>query len=41
MSYYHFNKKEVLQKAKENYSKEKGAEYYLNNKDAIKEKPKN
>ena len=41
MSYYHFNKKEVLQKAKEKYSKEKGAEYYLNNKDAIKEKSKN
>ena len=41
MSYYHFNKKEVLQKAKENYFKEKGAEYYLSNKDAIKEKSKN
>ena len=38
MSYYHFNKKKVLQKAKERYSKEKTAEYYLQNKEAIKEK---
>ena len=29
MSYYHFNKKEILQKAKERYSKEKAAKYYL------------
>ena len=36
MSYYQFNRKEVLQKAKENYSKEKAAEYYLKNKEAIK-----
>ena len=40
MSYYQFNKKEILQKAKENYSKEKAAEYYLENKDVIKEKQK-
>ena len=41
MSYYHLNKKEILQKAKERYSKEKAAEYYLQNKEAIKEKSKN
>ena len=41
MSYYWFNRKEVLQKAKERYSKEKAAEYYLQNKEAIKEKSKN
>ena len=41
MSYYQFNKKEVLQKAKGNYSKEKAAEYYLKNKEAIIEKSKN
>ena len=37
MSYYWFNKQEILQKAKEKYSKEK-AEYYTQNKEAIKEK---
>ena len=36
MSYYHFNWQEILQKAKERYSKEKPAEYYLRNKEAIK-----
>ena len=41
MSYYWFNRKEILQKAKERYSKEKAAEYYLQNKEAIKEKSKN
>ena len=41
MSYYQCNKKEVLQKTKENYSKEKTAEYYLKIKEAIKEKSKN
>ena len=35
MSYYYFNRPEILQKAKERYSKEKAAEY---NKEAIKEK---
>ena len=40
MSYYQFNRQEILQKAKGRYSKEKAAEYYLQNKDAIKEKPK-
>ena len=29
MSYYWFNRQEILQKAKEKYSKEKTAEYYL------------
>ena len=38
MSYYWFNGQEILQKAKERYSKEKAAEYYLQNKEAIKEK---
>ena len=42
MSYYHFKRKEILQKAKERYSKEKAAEYYLENKEeAIKERSKN
>ena len=40
MSYYRFNRKEILQKAKERYSKEKTASHYLQNK-AIKEKSKN
>ena len=38
MSYYWFNRQEILQKAKETYSKEKTAEYYVQNKEAIKEK---
>ena len=38
MSYYWFNRQEILQKAKEKYSKEKAAEYYTQNKEAIKEK---
>ena len=37
MSYW-FNRQEILQKAKERYSKQKPAEYYLQNKGAIKEK---
>ena len=41
MRYYWFNRKEILQKAKERYFKEKAAEYYLQNKEAIKKKPKN
>ena len=36
-----FNRQEILQKAKERYSKEKTAEYYLENKEVIKEKSKN
>ena len=38
MSCYWFNRQEILQKAKEKYSKEKAAEYYAQNKEAIKEK---
>ena len=38
MNYYWFNRQEILQKAKENYSKEKAAEYHQQNKKAIKEK---
>ena len=38
MSYYWFNRQEILEKAKKGYSKEKAAEYYLQNKEAIKEK---
>ena len=38
MSYYWFNRQEILQKAKERYSKEKAAEYYLENTEAIKNK---
>ena len=41
MNYYLFNRKEILQKAKERCSKEKAAEYYLQNKEVIKEKSKN
>ena len=41
MSFYQFNRKGALQKAKERYSKVKPAEYYLENKEAIKEKSKN
>ena len=37
MNYYWFNRQEILQKAKENYSKENAAEYYKQNKEAIKE----
>ena len=41
MSYYQFKKKEVLQKAKKNQSKEKAAKYYLQNNEVIKKKIKN
>ena len=37
MSYYQFNRQEILQKAKEKYSKEKPAEYYIQNKEALKQ----
>ena len=40
MSYYWFNSKEILQKVKDRYYK-KTAEYYSQNKEAIKEKSKN
>ena len=38
MSCYWFNRQEILQKPKEKYSKEKAAQYYAQNKEAIKEK---
>ena len=38
MNYYLLNRQEILQKAKENCSKEKAAEYYKQNKEAIQEK---
>ena len=41
MSYYWFSRNEILQKAKENYSKEKAAEYSSQNKEEIKEKSNN
>ena len=41
MSYYWFNRQEILQKPKKIYSKEKAAEYYLQNKEVIKEKARN
>ena len=40
MSYYQFKKQEILQKAKERYSK-KGCWVLFTNKEAIKEKSKN
>ena len=39
-SYYWLNRQETLQKAKQNYSKEKAVEYYKQNKETIKEKAK-
>ena len=41
MCYYWFNRQEILQKPKERYSKEKAAEYYLQNKKVTKEKSRN
>ena len=41
MSYYWFNRQEILQKAKERSSKEKAAYYYKQNKDGTKERSKN
>ena len=38
MNYYWFNRQEILQKAKENDSKEKAAQFYKQNKETIKEK---
>ena len=40
MNYYCFNEQEILLKAKEEYSKEKAAECYKQNKEAIKENSK-
>ena len=36
MKYYQFNRREILQKAKERYSKEKPAKYYLQKSNKIK-----
>ena len=45
MSYYWFNRQQLLQKAKDRYhqcgGKEKSAKYYLENKGILKEKAKN
>ena len=45
MSYYWFNKQELLKKAKEKYHnnvrKEKTAKYHRDNKDVLKEKARN
>ena len=41
MSYYWFNRQEILQKGKERYPKEKAAEYYKHYKEVIKEKWRN
>ena len=38
ISYYWFNRKRILQKAKERYSKETDVAYYLENKEANKKK---
>ena len=38
MSYYLFNRQEILEKTKKRYSKEKAVEYYLENKEVTKEK---
>ena len=38
MSHYWFDRQETLQKAKEKYSKEKCADYYSQNKEALKGK---
>ena len=37
MNYYWFNRQEILQKAKERYSREEAAEYYAQKKEALKE----
>ena len=45
MSYYWFNRQELLQKAKEKYhncgGKKRAAEYYIENKDVVKENANN
>ena len=40
MSYYQFNRQEILQEAKERYSKEKEAQYYLQKQRSSKRKVK-
>ena len=45
MSYYWFNRQELLQKVKNRYyncdGKEEAAEYYISNKDVLKENANN
>ena len=41
MGFYWCNRQEILQRAKERYSKEKAAEYYKQNKEVINEKSRN
>ena len=41
MSYYQFNRQDILQKLKDRYGKKEAAEYYSKNKEEIKEKSKN
>ena len=41
MSHYQFNRQEILQRAKDDYYKEKATEYYLKKREAIKENSKN
>ena len=38
MSYYWFNRQEILQKPKERYSKERATKYYAQNKEGINKK---
>ena len=38
MNYYWFNRQEILQKAKEKYSKERAAEYYKQNKEVVRKR---
>ena len=40
MSCYQLNRQEILQKSRKDYSKEKAAEYYFLNKEAIKKRQK-
>ena len=40
MSYYQFNRQEILQEAKEKHSKEKAAAYYIQNKEVFFKKSK-
>ena len=41
MSYYQFSRQEILQESKDRYCKKEAAEYYLKNKEEIKEISKN
>ena len=41
MSYYWLNRQEILQITNERYSKKKAAEYYMQNKEVMKEQSRN